>query len=266
MYFKSKYCNKCGAKIDEMLDFCPFCGTRNLEHEDFKKKHPLTFFPISRQLFLAGAGLIGLTLFSVLFTLIFNNVFPTDPITKNILVVSLSYALFFIFVVLSSFPFYKSLLLIAKKWDGYIFGIIGAGVLIGGTYLINYIMGILYPPLSPGGNQGTINVLVKAFPVISIIIFSIIGPICEEFAYRVGLFTFFRRIHPLLAYLGTAIIFAFIHFDYTAADIVNEFAILPSYLWGGLVFSVLYDYKGAGASTTAHIINNLVSIIIILVI
>ena len=263
MYFNKKNCPSCNNDYDEMVDYCPFCHKRNESHLDFKKKHPLFFIDTSRELMLFFLGLIGLSVFALLGSLIFTY-FPIEKSLASLIINVSSYLLFFIVAILIIYPYLKNLLDYLKKWDTYIFGVIGAGLLIGGSIGINLLMRYLVPGTGESGNQGALITMVKAYPVVVILVFGIIGPICEELAYRVGLFTLLRRVHPVLAYTLTIIIFAFIHFDFMSSNIVNEFANLPGYIWGAVILSALYDYKGITSSITAHILNNIISFIMIL--
>ena len=137
--------------------------------------------------------------------------------------------------------------------------------LTGGSILINIILTLVYPQIGQGGNQTGIVNLTHAYPVFAILIFGIVGPICEEFAYRVGLFTFLRRINRVVAYIATGLIFALIHFDYTSSDLISEFLLIFTYLWAGISLSFTYEIGGVAASTTAHILNNVYSLIMILI-
>ena len=123
---------------------------------------------------------------------------------------------------------------------------------------------LIYPNAGTGGNQGTASSIATAYPIFAIVILGILGPICEEFAYRVGLFSFLRRVSPVLAYIGTALIFGLIHFDFTSKDLITELVYLPNYVFAGIMFSLLYEFGGIGASTTAHILNNLFSVLLII--
>ena len=105
--------------------------------------------------------------------------------------------------------------------------------------------------------------MVKTYPLLSVLILGFLGPAVEEFTYRVGLFSFLTRVHKALAYAVTIVIFGLIHFDFTAtgANMVNELIHLPIYMFSGAALCVLYDFMGLSASLSAHVTNNLLSII-----
>ena len=91
----------------------------------------------------------------------------------------------------------------------------------------------------------------------------IIGPICEEFAYRVGLFNLGMRINRLTAYLFATVVFGLIHMHDFAS--VNEWLNFPSYLIAGGILAFTYDRFGLSASITAHVVNNLYAVILTLI-
>ena len=114
-------------------------------------------------------------------------------------------------------------------------------------------------------NEAAIDSTTSLFPFLSIIIFGILGPICEEFTYRVGLFSIIKRYNRILAYVITALFFGLIHFTFSPSTIVNELINLPSYMVAGLLLCYFYDYKGIGTSTVAHVANNLFALLMQLI-
>ena len=118
------------------------------------------------------------------------------------------------------------------------------------------------PEATDNANETSIQSITAVFPITSIIIFGVVGPICEEFTYRVGLFSFFKRKSKWLAYLITIVIFAFIHFNFSfdSAKLLNEFLNLPLYMFAAFAFSFTYGKFGLAGSLTAHIANNLLSL------
>ena len=119
----------------------------------------------------------------------------------------------------------------------------------------------LFKETGVNNNEASIDATTSLFPFLSILIFGILGPICEEFTYRAGLFSIIKRYNRALAYVVTALFFGFIHFTFNLSTIVDELINLPSYIVAGLLLCYFYDYKGIGASTVAHITNNLFALI-----
>ena len=105
----------------------------------------------------------------------------------------------------------------------------------------------------------------KNYIVFALIIFGLIGPICEELTYRVGLYSLTKRWNRTAAYIITPIVFGLIHFNWESLTIggntlVNELCNLPDYIVAGVLFSYYYEKGGFACSATAHVVNNLVAL------
>ncbi|MBR3675120.1 MAG: CPBP family intramembrane metalloprotease, partial [Bacilli bacterium] len=113
-------------------------------------------------------------------------------------------------------------------------------------------------------NQDAINNIAKINVPLSILFLGFLGPICEELTYRVGLFNFTRRVNRIMGYVISAAIFGLIHIhDYGS---LNEWLSYPSYLFAGLAFAFAYEKWGFGASTLAHVTNNVLSLLIVAIV
>ena len=264
MLFKKKKCPNCENTYDEMLDFCPCCKSENDGLTSFRRYCKVTFLPFYTQLILIGIALIGFLVANIMFSLIFNQIYQQDAVKGSMLINVCSYIIFFVAAVGVIFPYHKAFFIRFKSPWPFLIGLGGFFALITGEFVINFITSFIREPTT-GGNQGAAESIITAYPVIAIIVLGIIGPICEELGYRVGLFSFLRRVHPALAYIATALIFGFIHFDISNPDLVNELLLFITYFWAGLCFSLVYEFGGISASITAHVINNLFSIIMVLI-
>ena len=109
-------------------------------------------------------------------------------------------------------------------------------------------------------NESVLREIIKAFPALSVFVFGIVGPFCEELTYRVGLFGCFKK-YKWLAYLTSIIVFALMHFGFTSPNIIDELVNLPIYLFSGAAFAFAYDKFGLAGSLSAHVTNNLYAII-----
>ena len=164
-----------------------------------------------------------------------------------------------------------------KSWKPFVFGLIGAGVILGINELYSLmISGIFswagYAPPEVNHNEQLIRDFCVAYPAASLFVFGIIGPICEEIGYRVGLFSFLCRAGKVIGYVGSALIFGFIHFNWSAlfdptlhASLPMEFANIPGYIGAGLALAFLYDRFGLASSLTAHTLNNLISLTVTII-
>ena len=59
------------------------------------------------------------------------------------------------------------------------------------------------------------------------------------------------------------LVFALIHFDFTASDIIGELWSLPSYIACGAVLTVAYIHRGPACSMTAHIVYNTIAMLMV---
>ena len=154
-------------------------------------------------------------------------------------------------------------------------GLIGVAFMIGAGSLYNLIIQAIFqaagaPLPEVNGNQANVISMVLANPIACVFIIGFLGPFSEELAYRAGLFGFASRLGKKWGYVIGIVVFAFIHFDVTAlgsgSAFLAEAIALPTYLGSAAVLCFLYDRFGFGASYTAHVLNNLISILEIIVV
>jgi len=173
-------------------------------------------------------------------------------------------ALLIAVILITNFDIVK-LLKSFKQYQSYIAGIICLLSMFAFNILYGLFLTAVGLKTSNNANESSIEDITKLYGFASIVIFGIIGPICEEFTYRVGLFSFFKRINKWVAYVVTIIIFAFIHFNFsTDADVLlNEVLNLPFYMFAAFAFSFTYDKFGLAGSLTAHVANNFISLALV---
>lgn len=272
MLIRNKTCEKCASNYDDRLDKCPSCGEKN-ENRNVKEGDKTTYLPIAKEIAYFSVGWLGFQIIGMLISLIAAMIWrdtstnSAQAVQYTAFVNFLSYAIVFLILLLITYKDSISLLKTFKKWQPYV-AAVGGFIAI---YIFNIIYGtflnIVYPGISDNTNETTVNSIVVVYPVLSVIIFGIVGPICEEFTYRVGLFSFLKRTKTWIAYLVTIIFFAIIHFDITGiltgdTSFINELANLPYYLSAAAVLTVLYHRFGFSSSVTCHILNNLISVLI----
>lgn len=152
--------------------------------------------------------------------------------------------------------FFKSF----KDWKPYVAAAIGFSAILTFNLFYNLILSATGAVISDNTNESSLNSIVSDFPFLSLLIFALIGPIVEEFTYRVGLFSLLKRVHISLAYVVTIIVFTFIHFDFQSNNMVNELLNIPFYMFAAATFCFLYHRFGLASSISAHVTNNLLSI------
>ena len=267
MLFGNKKCEKCGSNYDVVLSTCPTCKHVDKDFESYGVPKQLLFLPAYKQLLLFALGLIGLHLVSLVAELIFVNFYDPESPDFLILINGIRYSVITLGmggVLIGNNDLFKRHF---NKWWPYLIGFGATFVILGFELIYGNIIN-LFRETTENINQEAANSIVSSYPLLSILVLGFLGPIVEEFTYRVGLFTFLRRINRWLPYIVTSLVFAFIHFGFgsTGDELINELLNLPSYIFAGLVFCFLYDFFGLSAALTAHISNNLISILLTILI
>lgn len=228
----------------------------------------------SRQLTLFLVGLFGLMLFSLttqfVMDLIARGIAPTDydyetfisSTTASMIINGLSYLVLGVTFILLIKDDSNEILKSFKGYKPYVAAAIGFASIIMFNLFYNLILSLAGVTILDNANESSLNSIVTAFPMASLLFFAFIGPVCEELTYRVGLFSLTRRVNRILAYIVTIIVFTLIHFDFTSKTIVNELLNIPFYAFAAFVFTFLYEKFGLASSVSAHITNNLFSLLV----
>ena len=155
-----------------------------------------------------------------------------------------------------------------KNYQSYIAGAVCLVSIFAFTYIYSIFLSVLKLTTTDNANESSLQEISASYKFLSLFVFGIIGPICEELTYRVGLFSYFKRKSRVLAYVITILVFALIHFNFSTdpAILLNEILNLPFYMFAAFAFSFTYEKFGLAGSLTAHIANNLISLGLISVI
>ena len=261
MLFGNKICEECGESYDKALASCPKCHKENKEFLDSKVTKKVVWLPLLQQILLFIVGNIGLSIISLMVQIILESTLGSDSVYFSPLTSTFSYV-FLIFGLLAIvFKYFNCFKSSFNKIAPYLWGLLGGVILIITSIAYSNIINLIHPTTG-NDNQSAVVDMITLLPITSVIVLGIIGPICEEFTYRVGLFNFFLRIKPWLAYFVTILVFGLIHFNIRSTDIVNELLNLPSYMIAGGILSFFYHKFGLASSMTAHVTNNLFSVIV----
>ena len=280
--FKNKTsCPNCLEQIDCLDVYCPNCQKENTDYKDNHLSKFALNVSFAFQIIFFVVGWLGFQILSFLveitYAAIFNLNAETLELSKNlgpIMFITYSLLLMIFVIMLASSNNLKKAVVPFKHGSTYAAGAIAFAAILTASMLYSVILQTIYP-VEDNTNQSAIIEVTKLYPIFSLLVFAIIGPICEELTYRVGLFGFFKRINRVLAWIISILIFAFIHFDFGAfvslardgnnVPLVTELLNIPSYIIGasGLIF--IYERYGFGASTFAHILNNSYSLIMIII-
>lgn len=260
-----KNCDNCNFSFDNRIEFCPKCSTKNNGFEKTSIKNPLFFLDIIRSLIILAVYIVTSYILPTIVSLIVQSVNP-EIINDSLFVLSLQFGITMIaiggfIVILWN---YKSIIFNSfKKWQNYVFGIVIGIAIFGLSFLVNYFL-----PLE-NSNQLVVENMVKSYPVFAFFTVVIFGPISEEVIYRVCLMSFGSKITKkytrLISYIISCVLFVLVHLNFIGENVnlIAEISAVPGYLIGALGLAFAYDYFGFTGSTIAHIVNNLISFIII---
>ena len=262
MLFKSKKCSNCVLYYDPTLEQCPICHKDNELYKQRGFPRNIIFFHPAAQigLFLCGFAYIGMLITEILAAIYLSGIKDNGLRTAAVLLAT--YLMMIGALLLICFTTRrKSFIKRFARWPDYLFGLAYAGGLFGIGIVINMIVSIFYQGVN--NNQTTAIEIINNYPIIATFVLCLLGPICEELTYRVGLYSFLRRINKVLAFIVAVIVFALIHFDFTASDIIGELWSLPSYIACGAVLTVAYIHRGPACSMTAHIVYNTIAMLMV---
>ena len=274
MHFGKIHCQQCDTSFDSVASVCPKCGASNPDEKtarEWKETCPLGW---GKELFSFLWGFFGLQIVEqiviiALELIIAPTLYVPGMSQEEFLLAQQTYFGSADFLAKVIFPSYAILFLvfILVYWKnlGRIFkrfvnpktywGILTFGIVVA----FDFVYGVITYPLRQGQtnqNQNNVMAIQALYPWASLLIFGFIGPFCEECTYRLGLFNLLKRINKWVAYIGGALIFAFIHFNWANAGSAIEWLNIPPYIFSGIVFGIVYDKCGIGASLLAHVINN----------
>lgn len=260
MLFDKLKCKKCGQEYDSMLDECPTCEEENAQLNESLKGH-VTWLPPFYELALFLIGSVGLIIFGLMSNFIFKFAINYD-ITYAMLVNYTTYAFILLAFICVLLPFIKN---IANSFKRLWTIPVGIGLGIGLIFVsmgYNIIVRLIFKGTTSNDNQQSIELIYNNYLFPSLILFGLVGPLCEEITYRLGLFTLLKRVNKVLPYIITPIVFGLIHFNVTSSNIINELINLPNYIIAGLYLCFVYNQFGFTASYLAHATNNFIPILL----
>lgn len=277
MFNKNIRCTKCGKYYDTYLSACPRCLNKNTT--DRIKNIPSNILMIDtiKQVLLFLIGLIGLQFISSFWSTIYVNEVANKLSIEPIIILnnlnqypiisfSVNKATYIMLLIILTFlliPLYRLLFQHLKKWRNYLKGIAFGLILIVLNFAISFIISNLNYGVND--NQNSLIDIIKVNPTSALVVLGIVGPICEELTYRLGLFSFLYRTEKRwVPYFFSTLIFALIHFNFASNDVVSELINLPSYIMAGIVLNISYEKGGLPSSIVAHIMNNVSSISMII--
>lgn len=276
IYFHNTVCESCGTRYDETYPECPKCKAKNAKPDARKFAHfiPTAFW---KQLLYIAAGLVGLeiiTFIAMYIAIAINHPADANAFLKTgeglFTTYSIVYPTLFVVMGLIAWSDWKKIGKSFLNWKPYVAGLIGFFVLTAFSIIYGMVSTAILKACgidtsSTNSNQLNVINMVKYNWVVCFFVIGLLGPFCEELTYRVGLFGFASRLGKWVGYVAGILVFAFIHFDFTALSSHNgaiiEFVSLPNYLFSAATLCFLYDKFGFGASYVTHALNNILSVI-----
>jgi len=292
-------CPYCDSKINENDTYCPNCGNNidgiqvkenneSLTKQKVEEKE-VRIDPIkpSKYLFtiLAYFGIMYFGVILIQFFLI-SIINKENPNYENLLSVWTQIITYAVMVIVLGFMVFKAL-----KQDTLYFpkdiGKIMLWSLIGlvGIYTISFALSFFYQKIiglqGDSQNQETIVVMLKNNPLVIKIIYCVIivvaGPLVEEIVYRKCIFGFLsknKKLKSIWIIIISGLIFGFIHVASAIIQAValkewstirNELLFSLDYIAMGVLFALVYEKANRNiyASYIPHLINNLISVLII---
>jgi len=256
MLLRNKKCTNCDTYYDPTLEKCPGCHKHNELYLNREISTKIAFMHPAAQigLFLAGFSLAGMLVAELICVPIASLAGDANLRTTLLLLYTYLFMLGGLITIICTTR-RKHFFSKYKRGLDYIYGLGYAITIVLVASIVGSLLS-LFHEAADNANQETAVQVAKNYPLIAFIVMGFLGPICEELTYRVGLYSFFRRINKYLAFAVTMVVFAFIHFDFTATNMANELWALPSYLISGGLLTLAYEHRGPACSMTAHIAYN----------
>lgn len=141
-------------------------------------------------------------------------------------------------------------------------------------YFIAYLVDLLLSNIvnNSSVNQASIEILIENGGAIMMFFAVVVfAPIVEELIYRKAIFEFLNKKHIAISYIASVIIFMLPHmlttFMESGYNTLDKFLLCIPYLSSGLLLCGIYHIndKNIYASWLFHLINNLISFIIIVI-
>lgn len=273
MLFKKQKCSQCNAIYDPTNMTCPICGEPNthMKKGSIGPGYIPLKWPYQLACLLVGTVGFGIIQTFVLLVIMIFTGSSTIGLHQEAWADFICYGILF-GGMLAIFILNRETLIphLSKKAWRYILGILLGFAAIGISELYGLFVNAIAPELGLNKNEEVVENIIGLYPVLSIIFIGILGPICEEFTYRLGMFSLLNRINRVLAYIVASFVFASAHFSITwlfegdMNGLLVELLNFPSYLIAGVILTFSYDMLGLQGSCMAHITNNIYCIILVL--
>lgn len=265
--FKRINCENCQCLYDELDKECPSCGTSNpfVEHKRFGGNALIV--PFWMQIVLFSVGWLGFQILGITISVILLGT-SLEGIKQEAVLTFTAYGLLTVALVAIQSTQFKKYIKQIKNWLAPILGIAGFVAIIIFNISYGVFLNMAGLAVEDNANESSVNSIITAYPLLSLLVVGILGPLCEEITYRVGFYGFFRRINKYLAYGLTILVFALIHFDFTcftSGTFINELLNLPYYMAAAFAMCFAFEKTGFWGGFAVHATNNIFSVLITLI-
>lgn len=153
-----------------------------------------------------------------------------------------------------------------EKKENILYGFVIGFVMLFVASIVGGLLSMAFGAQTDSQNQAVIENLAQAHPVIIVITSVILAPIVEELLFRGTIFGWLYELHPMIAHLGSAFLFGFVHImDAVLSGNYQEWYQIFAYFLMGAVLSFLYEKRNnIYVPILSHMMNNLISILLVL--
>lgn len=250
----------------------------NEEKENDNKKKLLDA-PLWRNLLCFVVGFLGVTLIGNVIASFFKIAYKDQTLSDELKISISAYINFFTYFILFillifclGLPLFKAIFKDFKHGKKVAKGLMWGAIAMGATVTYNIIIQSIFSWVGDNANESGVNAIILSKPLLSFLMVVVLAPICEEIAYRFGLFGALYKKNRILALVLGGLIFGLIHTPFISLEIIDlikardvqqiwiELLNLPSYFLSGIILCLAYEKnESLVSSITAHTLNNLVA-------
>jgi len=273
-----KKCVFCGAKLDERLNHCAYCGTVQATNEPVRGEEVVTpierfegFHPVNnrrpvkkgelttlRNWLMIGAYPVGMFVLSSVISMVVMVArgYNLDHFLGEGQIGVLAVTNFWTFVILCGIlvvmaaPAFKADFKKVKNWGNFTIQMILGLICTFTAAFIGNSLVVMLGTTDQAANQELVEALLMNMPWMMILVVGILGPIVEEIVFRLALMKVFK-VPPVVNILISSFVFGAIHV--LAGGFIH---IIPYFLMG-LVFAIIYmKNDNIWHATILHILHN----------
>lgn len=276
-YLKEIICENCKTTYDQDFFECPRCKKENSNGNIKSKNNPTLYINFSKLALSLALGFIIIAFFpsviQAIISLVLSNSYgySQENITNfllngnvNFSISLITYIIVIVIFLIIYKDYLKYIISFYKRYKNIIYGVLFSILMIVISLLYNYLISFI-PGINTNDNQELVINAIKDNYVLGFFTVVIFAPLAEELVYRVALFGTLNKINKILAYIVSILLFTVIHINFASSDITSEIIALFSYLISSSFLCFIYDKYSIEGSYIAHMLNNLISYIMLFI-